>query len=141
MDDLVLPFRRTLASRRRVSSPSRAVKEAVAERPPPTREGDPHGRRPWEVPSSWRDARAPFANMHACLLAPWVHPGRAGSPHPSQEVVMILLVVAAVLAVLWLLGFVAFHVTAFAIHLLLIAAVIAVIAYFVTGNRSGRTRV
>lgn len=54
---------------------------------------------------------------------------------------MILLVIAAVLAVLWLLGFVAFHVTAFAIHLLLIAAVIAVIAYFVTGHRSGRTRV
>jgi Family of unknown function (DUF5670) len=54
---------------------------------------------------------------------------------------MILLVVAAVLAILWVLGFVAFHVTAFAIHLLLIAAVIAVIAHFVVGRRSGRTRV
>jgi hypothetical protein len=54
---------------------------------------------------------------------------------------MILLVVAAVLVVLWLLGLVAFHVTAFAIHLLLIAAVIAVIAHFALGKRSGRTRV
>ena len=53
---------------------------------------------------------------------------------------MILLVVAAVLAVLWLLGLLAFHVTAFAIHLLLIAAVIALIAHFAM-NRSGRTRV
>src|SRR4051795_8685341 len=69
-------------------------------------------------------------------------PATCGSPpHPSQEVVMILLVVAAVLVVLWLLGLVAFHVTAFAIHLLLIAAVIAVIAHFAMGKRSGRPRV
>jgi hypothetical protein len=53
----------------------------------------------------------------------------------------MILVVAAVLVVLWLLGFLAFHITAFAIHLLLIAAVIAVIAHFVMGSRSGRTRV
>jgi hypothetical protein len=51
---------------------------------------------------------------------------------------MILLAVAAAFVVLWLLGFLAFHVTAFAIHLLLIAAVIALIAHFVVG---GRTRV
>jgi hypothetical protein len=54
---------------------------------------------------------------------------------------MILLIVAAVLAVLWLLGFLAFHVTAFAIHLLLIAAVVALVAHFAVGRRSGRTRV
>ncbi|HYX97798.1 MAG TPA: lmo0937 family membrane protein [Geodermatophilus sp.] len=54
---------------------------------------------------------------------------------------MILLIVAGVLVVLWLLGFFALHVTVFAIHLLLIAAVIAVIAHFVVGGRSGRTRV
>jgi hypothetical protein len=63
----------------------------------------------------------------------------AGLPHPSQEVVMIL-IVAAVLVVLWLLGFLAFHVTAFAIHLLLIAAVIAVIAHFAIGGRTRHTR-
>jgi len=53
----------------------------------------------------------------------------------------MILAVAAVLAILWLLGVVAFHVTAFAIHLLLIAAVIAVIAHFAMGRRSGRTRI
>src|SRR3954447_4405600 len=81
--------------------------------------------------------------MHACMpaLARGTRRTCGSPPHPSQEVVMILLVVAAVLAVLWLLGFVAFHVTAFAIHLLLIAAVIAVIAHCALGKRSGRTRV
>jgi len=54
---------------------------------------------------------------------------------PLVEVV-VLLIVAAVLAVLWLLGVVAFHITAFAIHLLLIIAVIVVIAHFVTRGRS-----
>jgi hypothetical protein len=54
---------------------------------------------------------------------------------------MILLIVAAVFFVLWLLGFLAFHVTVFAIHLLLIAAVIALVAHFVGGRRSRRTRV
>ncbi len=54
---------------------------------------------------------------------------------PLLEVV-VLLIVAAVLAVLWLLGVVAFHITAFAIHLLLIIAVVVVIAHFVTRGRS-----
>ena len=54
---------------------------------------------------------------------------------PLVEVV-VLLIVAAVLAVLWLLGVVAFHITAFAIHLLLIIAVVVVIAHFVTRSRS-----
>jgi hypothetical protein len=53
----------------------------------------------------------------------------------------MILGLAVVLAVLWVLGVVAFHVTAFAIHLLLIAAVIALVAHFVVGRRSGRTRV
>jgi len=54
---------------------------------------------------------------------------------PLLEVV-VLLIAAAVLAVLWLLGVVAFHITAFAIHLLLIIAVVVVIAHFVTRGRS-----
>ncbi len=54
---------------------------------------------------------------------------------PLVEVV-VLLIAAAVLAVLWLLGVVAFHITAFAIHLLLIIAVVVVIAHFVTRGRS-----
>ncbi len=54
---------------------------------------------------------------------------------PLVEVV-VLLIVAAALAVVWLLGVVAFHITAFAIHLLLIIAVIVVIAHFVTRGRA-----
>ncbi len=68
-------------------------------------------------------------------------PGSSGlfrstaAPRPLVEVV-VLLIVAAVLAVLWLLGVAAFHITAFAIHLLLIIAVVVVIAHFVTRGRS-----
>jgi len=51
----------------------------------------------------------------------------------------MLLALAIILAVLWLLGFTAFHVTSFAIHLLIIAAVVAAIAHFVSwGTRGGR---
>jgi hypothetical protein len=52
----------------------------------------------------------------------------------------MILGLAALLVVLWLLGILAFHVTAFAIHLLLIAAVIAVIAHFAMGRRRSGTR-
>ena len=54
---------------------------------------------------------------------------------------MTLLIVGAILFVLWLLGLGAFHVTAFWIHVLLIVAVIAVIAHFVTRSRARGTRV
>lgn len=46
----------------------------------------------------------------------------------------MLLAIAIVLFVLWLLGFIAFHVTSGLIHLALIVAVIALIAHFVTGR-------
>jgi hypothetical protein len=48
----------------------------------------------------------------------------------------MLFAIAAVLLVLWLLGLVAFHVTSFVIHLLLIAAVIAIVWHFVAGGRT-----
>ena len=41
-----------------------------------------------------------------------------------------------VLLVAWLLGFVAFHVTAGAIHLLLIVAVISLVLHFFRGTRA-----
>lgn len=47
----------------------------------------------------------------------------------------MLAAIAAVLVILWLLGFLAFHVTAFAIHILLIAAVIAIVLHFLRGRR------
>lgn len=44
--------------------------------------------------------------------------------------------IAAVLVVLWLLGFLAFHVAGGLIHLLLVVAVIMVVIHFVSGRRT-----
>ena len=51
----------------------------------------------------------------------------------------MLITIAIILAIAWLLGFTAFHVTAGVIHLLIVAAVIALVAHFVTagGPRRG----
>lgn len=51
----------------------------------------------------------------------------------------ILWAVVVVLVVLWLLGFVALHVTSFVIHLLLIAAVIVLLYNLFVGMRRART--
>jgi hypothetical protein len=47
----------------------------------------------------------------------------------------MFLVIAAVLVILWLLGFLAFHVTTAAIHLILLIALILVVVHFVRGRR------
>lgn len=44
--------------------------------------------------------------------------------------------IATILVVLWLLGFVAFHVTAGFIHLLLVLAVVMIVLHFVRGGRA-----
>lgn len=44
--------------------------------------------------------------------------------------------IAAILVVLWLLGFFAFHVAGGLIHLLLVIAVVMIILHFVTGRRT-----
>jgi hypothetical protein len=46
----------------------------------------------------------------------------------------MLLIIAIILLVLWLAGFLAFHVTAWFIHLLIILAIIAFILHFVRGR-------
>jgi hypothetical protein len=46
----------------------------------------------------------------------------------------MFLTIAAILVVLWLLGFLAFHIAGGLIHILLILAVIAVIVHFVRGR-------
>jgi hypothetical protein len=46
----------------------------------------------------------------------------------------MLLTLAAILVVLWLLGFFAFHVAGGLIHLLLIIAVIVIIFHFIRGR-------
>ena len=50
----------------------------------------------------------------------------------------MLLTLAIVLFVLWALGFLAFHVTAGAIHLLILIGIIALIVHFLRGTGSGR---
>ncbi|HWF00987.1 MAG TPA: lmo0937 family membrane protein [Caulobacteraceae bacterium] len=49
----------------------------------------------------------------------------------------MLAIIAAVLVVAWLLGFVVFHVSSFLIHILLIVAVIALVMHFMRGRRAG----
>jgi hypothetical protein len=49
----------------------------------------------------------------------------------------MLLLIAGVLAVLWLLGFVVFHVSSAAIHLVLIVAAVAVVVHLVRGTSRG----
>jgi hypothetical protein len=46
----------------------------------------------------------------------------------------MLRIIAAVLIVLWLLGYFAFHVTSGLIHIVLVVAVILLILLFVTGR-------
>ena len=46
----------------------------------------------------------------------------------------MLLIIGIVLLVLWLLGFLAFHVTSFAIHILLIIGVILLVMHLLRGR-------
>jgi hypothetical protein len=48
----------------------------------------------------------------------------------------MLYTIAAILVVIWLVSFLALHVSSFLIHLLLIAAVIAVVMNFIKGRSS-----
>lgn len=48
----------------------------------------------------------------------------------------MLLTIAAILVILWLLGFLAFHVAGGLIHIILVIAVILFIVHFVTGRRA-----
>jgi len=48
----------------------------------------------------------------------------------------VFLMLFVVLVVLWLLGFIAFHVAGGLIHLLLIVAVISLVLHFVRGTRA-----
>ena len=52
----------------------------------------------------------------------------------SDEVTQMLAIIAAVLLVLWLLGFTMFHVTSGFIHILLVLAVISILFHFFRGR-------
>ena len=49
----------------------------------------------------------------------------------------MFLILAVMVAVVWLLGFTVFHVATGAIHLLLLLAIVAVIVHFVRGGKTG----
>jgi hypothetical protein len=58
------------------------------------------------------------------------------SPHGhSQEGNPMFGIIAAILVVMWLLGFFALHISSFLIHVLLVVAVVAVIMHLVRGRR------
>lgn len=48
----------------------------------------------------------------------------------------MLAILAVIFLVLWLGGFLAFHITTAAIHLLLIIAIVLVVLHFVRGRRN-----
>jgi hypothetical protein len=48
----------------------------------------------------------------------------------------MILALAVILFLAWLLGLVAFHVTGWFIHLLLVVAVVALVLHFITGRRN-----
>ena len=47
----------------------------------------------------------------------------------------MLATIAAVLVVMWLLGFFALHISSFLIHILLVVAVISIVMHFLKGKR------
>jgi hypothetical protein len=49
----------------------------------------------------------------------------------------MLMALAIILAIAWLLGFSVFHVASAALHILIVLAVVALIAHFVTGRNVG----
>ncbi|HUJ61233.1 MAG TPA: hypothetical protein VLX92_22170 [Kofleriaceae bacterium] len=61
-----------------------------------------------------------------------------GLHYPGSEEAMFV-ILAILLALAWLFGFVVFHVTAAAIHILIIAAVVALALHFIFGARGRRT--
>lgn len=50
----------------------------------------------------------------------------------------MLIALAVILAIAWILGFTVWNVASFAIHILLLAAVVSLVLHFVRGGR-GRT--
>ena len=48
----------------------------------------------------------------------------------------MLAILAIILLVLWLGGFLAFHITSAAIHLLLLIAIVLIVLHFVRGRRA-----
>lgn len=63
-----------------------------------------------------------------------MRPARIFSESPHTREIQMFVAIAVVLLIMWLLGFVAFHVAGGLIHLLLIVALISVVIHFVRGR-------
>lgn len=50
---------------------------------------------------------------------------------------MTWIIIAVILFVLWILGFLVFHIAGALIHLLLVLALISLVYHFFAGNRAG----
>ena len=61
---------------------------------------------------------------------------RVAAIWPHGRVSNVFIALFAVLLILWLLGFAAFHVAGGLIHLLLILAVISIVLHFIMGRRA-----
>ena len=73
--------------------------------------------------------RIPFLSYYvSCSLAPLREFQR------EESRIAMFLVLAVVLVVLWLGGFLLFHTAGFLIHLLLLFAVISLVMHFITGR-------
>ena len=59
-----------------------------------------------------------------------------GSRECAYQGEVMLAAIGAILLVLWLLGFVAFHITFGAIHLLLVIAVVLFVVHLLTSRRA-----
>jgi hypothetical protein len=64
------------------------------------------------------------------LAATWPHSHRP----PGRKEEDMFGIIAGVLIVLWLLGFLAFHVTSGLIHIVLVIGLILLVVHFVTGR-------
>lgn len=62
--------------------------------------------------------------------------GSAGPQGPRLEGLSMLAILAVIFVVLWLGGFLAFHITSAAIHLLLLIALVLIVLHFVRGRRT-----
>jgi hypothetical protein len=74
--------------------------------------------------------------MHSAIwraerVGAWASSGKGGYA--------MLWAIAVVLIVLWLLGFLVIHITSFAIHLLLLIAIIVIVYNLVAGSRTRGT--
>jgi hypothetical protein len=75
-----------------------------------------------------------LANAYDIYISP--HVFRLSGKVTKRRANEMLYTVAVILIVLWILGFLAFHIGGGLIHILLVVAVIAIVYQLVTGRRA-----